>query len=198
MTRRSLFFGLVCLLTCLRAFTQGTFVYDQQSTVFLEGAVEIIDSNQPVGQSFTPSLSAVNFIMLILVDASPFSPAGASAYVNLRANSISGPILGISDVVTMANNTGDVRTFLFPSAIPLTPGTMYYFQPIVLAGGDRWISAVSQGYAGGTAFVHGVPATDGHFWFQEGIIVPEPSSLVLLLFGAGVVARFANRKRSYL
>ena len=182
------------LLTTLRTYGQGTFIYDQQATNFLEGGGLITDANQPIGQSFTPSLSAVNFITLNLYDARP-SSAGGSVYVNLRSNSITGPILGISDVITMAYNNGGEKTFLFPSDIPLIPGTMYFFQPILLPGSDEWGTAISQGYAGGTAFVNGVPVTGSHFWFREGIVVPKPSSASLIFLGTCMATWYSCRTR---
>jgi hypothetical protein len=46
------------LLNIWVAFGQGTFVYDQQSTNLIEGAAGL-QSGQPMGQSFTPTLSSV-------------------------------------------------------------------------------------------------------------------------------------------
>jgi hypothetical protein len=56
---------------CLLWSRGGTFIYDQQSSTEanLGEAAVVIQSSQPVGQSFTPSLSSVGFIRRT-VDAS--------------------------------------------------------------------------------------------------------------------------------
>src|SRR5450759_4846854 len=78
------------------AVGQGTFIYDQQSadeTVLAGEGGGILQSNQPFGQSFTPTFSSINFIRLWLADGLPGNGLGATVFINLRTNSISGPIL---------------------------------------------------------------------------------------------------------
>src|SRR5882724_10190565 len=79
-------------------FAQGTFVYDQQSsTEAVRGEIyALIQPDGPVGQSFTPSLSAVGLVRLDLFDWNNGNAKGATVYVNMRANSITGTILGSS------------------------------------------------------------------------------------------------------
>src|SRR5689334_7761090 len=84
------------MLTCGLAFGQGTFIFDQQSsteTNVLPGGVAINPVAMP-GQSFTPSLSAVGFIRLFLTDTDLQDGIGATFYINLRSNSISGAVIG--------------------------------------------------------------------------------------------------------
>src|SRR6266404_1497869 len=92
----------------LAACGQGTFVYDQQSADESTGGggVSVIQSNQPLGQSFTPSLSSVGFIRLFLIDGVRNNGLGATVYVNLREDSITGPVLGLSGPVFMPDNFG--------------------------------------------------------------------------------------------
>src|SRR5437870_5287481 len=78
---------------------QGTLLYDQQSVnnSLPAGILHDIQPYEPIGQSFTPGLSSVGFVRLNLSDAITGNGVGATVYVNLRADSITGPILGSTD-----------------------------------------------------------------------------------------------------
>src|SRR5258708_2607463 len=91
------------ILPAVAAHAQGTFIYDQQSsTEARQGeANSRIQTDAPVGQSFTPSLTAVGFIRLDLFDAVINNGKGATVYFNLRADSITGTILASSTPVSM-------------------------------------------------------------------------------------------------
>src|SRR5450759_795165 len=146
------------------AVGQGTFIYDQQSAV--EGTLGegggAIQSSQPFGQSFTPSRSSINFIRLCLADAFPGNSLGASVYINLRSNSITGPIMASTDPVFMADGFGvanrEYANFFFSTEIAVTPGMTYFFQPVVGAGGDTWVAGgdTRYNYTGGTLIFQGV------------------------------------------
>ena len=184
---------------------QGSmFVYDQQSvtnrTIGPAGAP--IQEDQPMGQSFTPSLAGVGFVQLEFHDVHPTNGLGATVYVNLLADSITGTVLGTTATVPMPDNFFDgVTNFFFPTTIPVTPGTAYYLQPVVLSGDDLWSVIVGNfGYQGGSFYALGVPQLNGSdLWFREGVVTPEPSSIVLVLVGAGLLVyarRKCNRMRS--
>ena len=189
--------------SCILAFVgvasgQGTFVYDQQSaneTVRGEFASDI-GANQPLGQSFTPSLNAVGFVRLSLSRAS-FGTVGATLYVNLRENSITGNVLAASSPVSVPGGFIGYTDFFFAAQAPVTPGAAYYFQPVIQAG-DPFAVELHNGfnYAGGMAFLQGQspgPAFD--LWFREGIYnVPEPSSAALVLLGGAWLAWERRRK----
>src|ERR1044071_3215772 len=91
------------LLTGFAIYGQGTFVYDQQSSTeaFFPGDA-VIQVDQP-GQSFTPGLSAIDFIRLYLGDNNPGNALGATVRIDLRTNSISGPVIASTDPVFMAD-----------------------------------------------------------------------------------------------
>lgn len=184
----------------LFAEAQGTFVYDQQSSDESNGGVglNVIQDAQPTGQSFTPSLAGVGFVRFHLFDLNRNNGLGAVVYVNLRSDSITGPIINSTAPVTLPDNLGSVNTgfidFFFGSTVPVQPGVKYYFQPVVQSG-DRWgMFADSFGYAGGDEYSLGVSSTSD-YWFREGIIVPEPSVTILLFVGAGVFA-YGKRRRA--
>jgi PEP-CTERM motif len=154
--------------------------------------------SQPIGQSLTPVLSSVGFIRLQLFDVNPGNGQGATLYVNLRTSSITGPILVSSDPILLpdgfpGNNIPGFVNFFFSSSPSVVPGLTYYFQPVVQSG-DAWaIGRFVPNYTGGTEYINGQPGNND-LWFREGIVVPEPSSALLVLLGGGVVA-WRHRKK---
>ena len=177
---------------------QGTFVYDQQSVssdARIGESLFDIQSNQPIGQSFSPTLSSIDFIRLLLADRE-FNTVGATVLVNLRANSITGPILASTTPLFMPDGFAGVTNFLFAGSVPITPGTTYYFQPVVQSG-VPWgiVNDIHFMYSGGTMFSSGQVVSDADLWFREGIIVPEPSALGLLAIGLSVVLHHRARCR---
>jgi hypothetical protein len=80
--------------------------------------------------------------------------------------------------------------------VTVTPGQTYYFQVVEQSGDDTWgiTGDPDYRYPGGTLFLNGVAVPHSDLWFREGIVVPEPSSMMLLLLGAGVFAYFRRAK----
>ena len=194
---------LTGLSLTLGAVGQGTFIYDQQSASESSGGggLAAIQSNQPLGQSFTPTNASIDFIRLFLADSAS-QGVGATLYINLRSDSITGPIMASTDPVFIPNLFGTAfgaagyTNFFFTTSVAVTPGTTYYFQPVIQSGDSCFIIAYHYTYAGGTAFFNGTADPNNDLWFREGIVVPEPSSL-LLLIGSGVlfyVRHAKNRK----
>ena len=187
--------ALALLVSQNRTFAQGTFVYDQQS-----GDESWFGSSfgniyyQPLGQSFTPSLTEVDFVRMYVFNA---GDSDAVLRVNLRADSLTGQVLGsTSPVAFPLRNTG-ATTFLFPASVAVTPGDTYYFQPEILSPGASymgllvWVLVEAYGdrtYPGGMAYQRGNGDPGVDLWFREGIVVvPEPSSALLFLIGGGVL-----------
>src|SRR5258708_5181270 len=184
---------------------QGTmFVYDQQSatnrTIGPFGAA--IEVNQPMGQAFTPSLSGIAFVQIEFLDVHPTNGLGATVFVNLLADSITGTVLGTTAPVSMPDSFAwGINNFFFPTLLAWAPGTTYNLQPVVQSGDDLWSAAAGPfGYTGGALSPLGPPRLDGlQLWFREGVVTPEPSSVVLVLVGAGLLVyarRKCNRMRS--
>jgi hypothetical protein len=181
----------------LGARCQGTFVYDQQSSTdetpanFGSGG-DIMHS--PPGQSFTPALSALNFIRLNFDDGRTFDGFGATVYVNLRSGSITGTILGTSTPVAMRPTFAGVTNFLFATSIALTPGTTYFMEVVQLDGGPWNIAVGPYNYPGGIAFNGGTPTPGADLWFREGIyVVPEPASASLLVLSLAALVGLRPR-----
>jgi hypothetical protein len=195
---RPLSAALHMLMVC-KILGQGTLVYDQQS-VFDEATLgetaSAIMAIQPMGQSFTPSLSSVGFIRLQLYGGNSGGGPGTTLYLNLRSSSITGPILGSTEGVFMPNGYfGGYVTFLFANPVPVSPGVMYFFQPMVQSG-DWTVGTYNPyyNYPGGTVIARGMPNQASDLLFREGIIVPEPSSAALLLLACGALACVRRRR----
>jgi hypothetical protein len=195
----SLLIQTAVMLSALAACGQGTFIYDQSSATnrSFAGGYEF-QQEQPFGQSFTPSLASIGFVQMEFIGGLQ-QLGGATVYVNLRADSISGPILSSTDPVFMPlPSTYAITNFFFPTPVAITPGTTYYLQPVVQSGNNQWgIIGGPYNYQGGTLFWNGTPDPNGYdAWFREGTLVPEPSCALLLLLGiAGMCA--ARRVRRF-
>ncbi len=111
--------------------------------------------------------------------------------------------LAVSEVVEIPKGFYGYVVFRFQNSVPLTPETTYFIearrrsdlyshQPAVFWHGDfRLEYPRGMAWDGGTA----VPRVD--VWFQEGIVVPEPTTGALLLVGLGALgaARWFRRAR---
>jgi hypothetical protein len=191
--RFCLYLTALLTLASLSANSQGTttFLYDQQSGLdgyYGYGAGPTYQEMAPTtGQSFTPSLSGIDFIRLYLGDGNLTDGLGSTWFLNLRSTSITGPILGTTAAVNLADNFVGPATFFFPNTIPLTPGTPYFFD-VNSPDGGAWNTLIAVfNYPGGIAWAHDISRNGADYWFREGIIVPEPSSAALLLLGAGAL-----------
>ena len=181
----------------LHAYGQGTFIYDQQSADESTGggAGYFIQTNQPIGQSFTPNLSSVGFVRLFLWDRA--NGLGATLSVNLWSGSLTnGSLLGTTLPVALPDQFLGYTDFFFANPVAVTPGETVYFQPTIQSGDTTVnIFAYHYGYPGGTSFIQGVPNPNGFdLWFREGIVVPEPSAFSLLI-GSGVLL-YVHRKKN--
>jgi PEP-CTERM motif len=201
--KKSIFILAIAFLSVAsNAKAQGTLVYDQQSSDDnTPGEVfAVIQASILIGQSFTPSLASVEFIRLAVFDINNSNGLGATVVVNLRTNSISGTILSSTLPVVMPDgfgvSGGAYTNFFFPSPVAVKPGTTYYFD-ITVQSGDAWgvrRLILGSDYVGGTEFLNSLPGSDD-LWFREGIVVPEPSSVVLLLAGGSVLLGLRRSRR---
>jgi hypothetical protein len=180
------------LLLPLLTRAQGTFIFDQQSSDESNPGNNgvFIQPREPMGQSFTPSLNAIGFVRFNLYDQVRNNGTGAVVYVNLRSDSITGPIIDSTAPVPLPDNLGSglqgFVNFLFSGNVPLQPGVQYYLQPVVQSG-DLWTAITGVfNYPGGDMYVDGASVNSSDLWFREGIIVPEPSTSALLVLAAGL------------
>ncbi len=188
---KTILYTLSVLLATSRLLAQGTMLVDQQSFDLATGS-----TSTPVfgiGQSFTPSLTAIVYVQFGLAD----NP-GSSLFVNLRQNSMSGPIIGTSDTQLIPSNAHIPTTFFFSSSVTLTPGTQYFLEPVVVVNESQIAVEISfpgtNPYPGGSA-LHGNIAGNYSLWFSEGIIVPEPSTWAISGLGLVVLLAVSSKRK---
>jgi hypothetical protein len=197
---------LLLMVMVVSAYGQGTLIYDQSSaTNPVGGAGYPIQADQPMGQSFTPNLSSVGFVMLEFLD---FPANGSSmAYVNLWVGAIgTGTLLSSTAPVFIPQGAFNyVTNFFFSTPVAVNPGTTYYLQPEIQSGDVNGLCVIGAqvfNYPGGTAYFDGSPdINNSDLWFREGVIdVPEPASPMLLFLGIGLYlyARHKHKIRSPL
>jgi hypothetical protein len=177
---------------------QGTLIYDQQCINQgddIEGIVNF-QTNQPIGQSFVPTLSSIGFVSLLISN-----PArDAFVAVNLWSGSISNGILLGSTLDFIPAGFSGTANFIFSMPVAVIPANSYYLQPFVQSGGGQvsTIVLIGPGYPYGTAIVKGTATGFGDLWFKEGIVTTsEPSVKFLSLFGVGLWI-FIQRKNIFL
>jgi hypothetical protein len=182
---RSIAIAFISWLLAINSLGQGFLVVDQASGALDEVVTTgtRLPDNQ-IAQSFTPSLSAVGYVQL---QTSIFaSSSGETLIINLRQGAYNGPIVSSTTPVFLINKITQVNTFYYPDNISVTPGQFYFFEPVLLSAGSLDIGyKFPSSYAGGEAWNNGLPSGDtSDYWFREGIVVPEPSTGLLLLLGA--------------
>jgi hypothetical protein len=179
---------------------QGTFIYDQQSSTneappaFGEGV--LFQQFQPYGESFRPTLQTLDFVRLKFNDGNFGNGLGGTLYVNVRAGSLSGAIVGSSLLAILPDSFGGTVDFIFQTPVALVPDSTYFIEPLVQSG-DTWRIIVDQyGYSGGNVFYNGTVSQVGtDLWFREGVLVPEPSALGLVIVGGALALWHCKNKR---
>ena len=177
---------------------QGTLFVDQASGTLDEivtTSTSIPDFGS-VAQSFTPALQSVGFIQLQEFVSASSPGHAATLVINLRQGSVNGPIISSTDPVILVNLGTMNGTFYFPQNIPVTAGQLYFFEPVVQSSGTVDVAFKSpSSYDRGDLFGNGLPSGGiSDLWFREGIVVPEPSVLILAMIG-GLFFFFSWRNR---
>ena len=177
--------AVCCWLAAANALSQGLLV-DQASGTPNEITTESTTlPGNAIVQSFTPSLSAVGFVQLQTYISAASS--GETVMINLRQDAYNGPIVSSTTPIVVVNGITQIGTFYFPANIPIIPNQVYYFEPVVLSGGTWFVGYKGPStYDRGDLFSNGAPSGAVDLWFQEGIVVPEPAAVWLLLFGSGL------------
>jgi len=156
----------------------GTPVFDQSDTGPANGGYSI--GGCTMGQTFVPALTRIELVDLECVNTTvgmtnDESPVQLAVAVHL--GDPTGPLIGLSDTVTVSGlQTRGVR-FVFPS-IPLTPSQVYSFAFLQVSGTAVWGVGMTayNSYPGGVLFVCAPGADYGiDAWFREGVFDGSPT-----------------------
>ena len=187
----------VAMILCPGSLRAAIIAVDQELVFTPNGSDDMclgISGFAPTGQSFTPTIGTMNAAEFRIMDGISNS-LGAQLEVRIRQGSITGTILGTSDVVTLPSdfNTsfgGEPVIFPFSTDVTLAPGSLHVLE-INTVSGDNLLVLVNQGlksrgdaYTDGTLISSGSP--DGYgsdCWFRQGVLVPEPSTLTSVTSG---------------
>jgi len=182
--------GLAIFILCSTAaelFAQGLLVDQASGTIDEIVTVATPLPDNQIAQSFTPLIPAVSFVQFS--QNLPAFPGNdqVAFMVNLRPGAYNGPIISSTDPVVLVNHLTQICTFYFPANIQVSPGQLYFFEPVLQSAGFLDIGTKSpSGYLGGALWSNALMDPQADLWFREGIVVPEPGSFWLLLFGSGV------------
>ncbi len=146
--------------------------FDEENYVDPNGAVSV-PGLAPVGQTFTASGSSMNAVALWL-NLPSGGPSGTVA-VRLRADSITGTILGTTPSQTVTNIAAPELRYLFEFATPiaLTPGNTYAIEVVHSAGQPVGVwGQPSNTYSGGSAVTGGTLQPGSDRTFQQGVCLP--------------------------
>ena len=135
----------------------------------------------PIGQEFLPTLALLEIVQVMIRDWS-FGAASATDFIaKIRENSINGPILGVSQTLTLQPLFDGVATFEF-STVALIPTTLYVMEIVQITNtnigwGIKSTSGPNSTYPGGRAIAAGQPSEGSDLWFREGVnsLVPVKS-----------------------
>jgi hypothetical protein len=180
--------AVALLLASARA--QATELIDQEQT----SSDTFIGPGDGQGQSFTPTLNAIDFATFNLGVGGPSSEIVFATL--LEGDGFGGNLLGVSNEVLVAPSVFASYEFDFSPSISLTPGEVYTLE--LNNGFDDLYALESDGnpYAGGTEYnSSGVAQPRYDLTFAEGVnaqAVPEPPAAHMLpvmgLIGLGVWA----------
>lgn len=177
-------------------------IFDQTNTSLPTG--EVLFQNvavfSPIGQSFAPSLTSLNFVNL-LTESGTGTSAPFTLEVEIRSGSISGAILGTSQLTTVIPPPFAfvVTPFTFSTPVTLLPGNPYVMQVLAISGEGLVGSANTNNYPRGTQILSGIAQPNNDLWFQEGVTTPEPSTTLLITVGLiGLAARRLGNFRGNL
>jgi hypothetical protein len=192
-------FLLVALMVVSNARADAISVVDQQNPGPFNGSA----GGVVFGQSFTPTLSRIDFFEVEIGDFGAIDEVqilnGVSGF-----DGLSGAVLGTSDPAATEAASRQPVQFIFPGGIALTPGNTYVAR-IFSTNGDfaPGIAGISittdNAYTGGQLLEAGFSDTDPFLVnydavFREGLTsVPEVPTLWSVAVGLGITVLGARR-----
>jgi hypothetical protein len=199
MWRVFLLFAVLLLVPAAGVVASVIVTVDQQNLVSDTSSGPGIVTGRYFGQSFTPTLTGIDAVELLMVT----SGSSSTVFIELLAGSGTvGAAIASTGSVTIINTTFEMVHFDFPSTVPLIPSSTYTFA-FNYASGDAPLHQYSSlnPYAGGMAFDEGnLSRPEYDFVFSEGLhgVIPEPSTLVIwsLLGICGIGIGWRRRRKA--
>ena len=172
---------LTLILFAVSSCPADEYLWDQTNDWFNPSLSQSIEHFSPIGQEFTPNLDYVEVFQLWIYNVSEYP---GDFVVNIRSNSITGPLLGTSSTSTLPGWFIGLVTFDF-EPVPLVPQTLYVIELVqtVGTGGSVYSKGDSQStYPLGCQILWGLPQDNNDLWFREGIL--EVSALQMMTWGS--------------
>ncbi len=119
------------------------------------------------GQEFVPTEP---WIEIAALQINAQGSGATSAFVRIRRNSITGPILGTSDPLQATGTTVREEHFRFATPVLVQPGLRHVLE-VVHNGGERLgvFRTAAASYSGGRAIAFGTPQAGEDLWFELGL-----------------------------
>jgi len=173
-------FVIMLALAALTSRADAYQIIDQQNTF----SNSVLGPSSSPGQSFTPTLSGIDFATFALATSDPTNGALVFA-VLFEGDGFGGSPVSASSNDVLVLNTSSFQSFEFDfsPSVSLTPGQVYTLQLVDATGQTLYeAEAGANPYAGGVEYVSsGVAQTGYDMVFSEGVqslSVPEPGPLV--------------------
>ena len=99
---------------------------------------------------------------------------GVDLQVKIREKTITGNIIGTSEITSVPDEFDGVVAFNFPSFIPLTPSNLYVIDITYIKGDNFGIGGGFNDYPSGCAIVLGQTVSTEDIWFAEGFANSVP------------------------
>jgi len=188
--RRTFACGVLAFAACFTSSASAhPFAIDQANDSIASsfGFVLPFPGNDPLGQEFVPTLTALDVVELRMNDQILGNGLGADVQVQVRDGSILGAILGASGVESVVPSSPiSIIHFDFGATVALTPGNTYVIEVLHLSGDAIGVFTTGENanlYAAGDLIRGGVETPAHDLWFREGTQIPAPGTLLLLAVG---------------
>lgn len=153
---------------------------DQAQTT-VHSTIDVLNAT-PLGQSFVPANTELNFVEFNLQDSSD-TATGSHAYVNIRYGDINGPVIVSSEILYLrdcfnlqqepgcraAGGAPAPARFLFTEDVSVEPGETYVLELVAIPGMDRFSAGIAARdiYSGGGYYKNGEHSAQD-LWFRVG------------------------------
>jgi len=156
---------LISMVLLFASFSMAEeYYWDQTNDSIVQGG-QSIQLFSPIGQEFMPSLNDLEVVQLRILNESGYS----EFKVNVYPDSITGHLLGSSNVVALYEYYYDIVTFTFET-ITLIPHNLYVIEILQTVGANGGVSlSGSNTYPLGRQILSGVPQENNDLWFREGV-----------------------------